>query len=315
MDTTRQDFIVGLVIVGAIAVVVGALLATSGWGERRYDLYLRAASAEGLTADSRVLLQGLEVGRVARVSPRVDSTTRSVSFVAKLSMIERFSGGADLRLPAGTRARLEPASQISSAVLIRLVLPDSTTRGRGARLLAEGDTIDSDRKVPVMDQVAEVAQQLSKEVEEVLHRTHQSLEHVDVILSQANGVLRDIRPSVESTLVDVAATMHHVNTLVQRLNPGLADSVSLALALSNRVLLRVDSLAARTNEMTTENREDVRTAVANLTQLTRQLNHLAAEVSRRPYRLLTGEQIGEIHRATLSILEEVGVRVLIRRTR
>ena len=65
MDTARQDFTVGLVIVGAIAVVVGALLATSGWGERRYDLYLRTASAEGLTTDSRVYLQGLEVGRAS----------------------------------------------------------------------------------------------------------------------------------------------------------------------------------------------------------------------------------------------------------
>jgi ABC-type transporter Mla subunit MlaD len=286
VDTTRQDFIVGLVIVGAIAVVVGALLATSGWGERRYDLYLRAASAEGLTADSKVLLQGLEVGRVMRVSPRVDSTTRTVSFVAKLSMIERFSGGADLRLPAGTRGRLEPASQISSTVLIRIVLPDSG--GRTTRLLAEGDTIDSDRKVPVMDQVAEVAQQLSKEVQEVLHRTHQSLERVDGILAQANGVLKDIRPSVESTLADVATTMGHVNRLVQRLDPGLADSVSHAIALSTRVLLRVDSLAAQAGQMTSENREDVRIAVANLTQLTRQLNHLAEQVTRRPYRLLTG---------------------------
>lgn len=286
MDATRQDFVVGLVIVGAIAVVVGALLATSGWGERRYDLYLRAASAEGLTADSKVLLQGLEVGRVVRVSPRVDSTTRTVSFVAKLSMIERFSGGADLRLPAGTRGRLEPASQISATVLIRIVLPDSGARA--ARLLAEGDTIDSDRKVPVMDQVADVAQQLSKEVQDVLHSTHQSLEHVDALLAQANGVLKDIRPSVETTLADVSTTMAHVNKLVQRLDPGLADSVSGALALSNRILLRVDSLAAQASRMTSENSADVRVAVANITQLTRQLNHLAEELSRRPYRLLTG---------------------------
>jgi len=286
VDTTRQDFIVGLVIVGAIAVIVGALLATSGWGERRYDLYLRAANADGLSADSKVLLQGLEVGRVMRVSPRADSTTRTVSFVAKLSMIERFSGGADLRLPAGTRGRLEPASQISATMLIRLVLPDSS--GRAARLLTEGDTIDSDRKVPVLDQVADVAQQLSKEIEEVLSRTNRSLEHVDAILAQANGVLKDVRPSVESTLADVATTMGHVNKLVQRLDPGLADSVSRAIALSTRVLLRVDSLAAQAGQMTSENRQDVRVAVANLTQLTRQLNHLADEVSRRPYRLLTG---------------------------
>lgn len=286
MDTTRQDFIVGLVLVGAVAVVVGALLATSGWGERRYDLYLRAGSAEGLTADSKVVLQGLEVGRVNRVVPRVDAATRAVSFIARLSMIERFSGGVDLRLPVGTRGELEPANQFSPAVLIRLVLPDSIRRT--GRLLTEGDTIETTRKVPVLDQVAEVAQHLSTEVEEVLHRTHQTMEHVDVILAQANGILKDVRPSIETTLADVSTTMGRVNKLVQRLDPGLADSVSVALALSNRVLLRVDSLAAQASQMTAENRADVRTAVANLTQLTRQLNHLAEEVSRRPYRLVTG---------------------------
>ena len=286
MDTTRQDFFVGLFIVGAIAVVIGALLATSGWGERRYNLYLRTANAEGLTADSKVLLQGLEVGRVASVSPRVDSMTRTVSFVAKLSVIGRFPSGASLQLPKGTRGQLEPASQISSTILIRLVLPDSSRRTD--QVLAVGDTIDSERKVSVIDQVAEAAQHLSKEVEGVLRRTNETLQHVDGILANANGVLTDIRPSLERTMTDVSTTMDRVAKLVQRLDPGLADSVSTALTLSNRILLRVDSLAARASEMTSENREDIRTAVANLTRLTRQLNHLAEEISRRPYRALTG---------------------------
>ena len=66
METNRQDFIVGLVIVCAIAIVVGALIATSGWGEHRYDIYMRVASAEGITADTKVLVKGLEVGRVCR---------------------------------------------------------------------------------------------------------------------------------------------------------------------------------------------------------------------------------------------------------
>lgn len=286
MDNTRQDFIVGLFIVGAIAVVIGALLATSGWGERRYDLYLRVANADGLTTDSKVLLQGLEVGRVASVAPRVDSTTRTVSFVARLSLIGRFRGGATLQLPTGTRGQLEPASQISQTVLIRLVLPDSSQRT--GRLLTVGDTIDSERKASVVEQVAEVAEHLSKEVENVLHRTSETLQHVDGILANANGMLADVRPSIDSTLANVSATMNRVTKLVQRLDPGLADSISTALALSNRILLRVDSLAARASEMTEENRSDVRSAVANLTQLTRQLNHLAEEISRRPYRALTG---------------------------
>jgi ABC-type transporter Mla subunit MlaD len=286
VDSTRQDFVVGLVIVGAIAIVVGALLATSGLLERRYDLYLRARSAEGLTADSKVILQGLAVGRVVDVSPQVDSVSRTISFVAKLSLIERFPRGASLRLPLGTTAQLVPASQISPTVSVILLLPDSARRGRS--LLAEGDTIDADRKATVLDQVAEVAQQVSKELQEVLHRTHQTLEGVDRMLAQANGVIRDVRPSVESTLVSVSTTMGRVNALVQRLDPGLADSASMALALSNHVLLRLDSLVAQASEITAENRTDVRTAVTNLTELTRQLNHLTEEVSRRPYRLLTG---------------------------
>ena len=286
MDTTRQDFVVGLFIVGAIGVVIGALLATSGWGERRYDLYLRTATADGLTADSKVLLQGLEVGRVNSVSPRVDSMTRTITFVAKLSLIGRFRGGATLQLPTGTRGQLEPASQISQTVLIRLVLPDSSART--GRLLTVGDTIDSERKPSIVDQVAEVAQHMSKEVESVLHQTNETLRRVDGILVNANGVLKDVRPNIEATLADVSSTMNRVSKLVQRLDPGLADSVSTALALSNRVLLRIDSLAAQASQMTAENRSDVRTAVANLTQLTRQLNHMAEEISRRPYRALTG---------------------------
>ena len=286
MDTTRQDFVVGLFIVGAIAVVIGALLATSGWGERRYDLYLRTATADGLTADSKVLLQGLEVGRVNSVSPRVDSMTRTITFVAKLSLIGRFRGGATLQLPIGTRGQLEPASQISQTVLIRLVLPDSSART--GRLLTVGDTIDSERKPSIVDQVAEVAQHMSKEVESVLHQTNETLRRVDGILVNANGVLKDVRPNIEATLADVSSTMNRVSKLVQRLDPGLADSVSTALALSNRVLLRIDSLAAQASQMTAENRSDVRIAVANLTQLTRQLNHMAEEISRRPYRALTG---------------------------
>jgi ABC-type transporter Mla subunit MlaD len=286
VDTTRQDFVVGLFIVGAIGVVIGALLATSGWGERRYDLYLRTATADGLTADSKVLLQGLEVGRVNSVSPRVDSMTRTITFVAKLSLIGRFRGGATLQLPTGTRGQLEPASQISQTVLIRLVLPDSSART--GRLLTVGDTIDSERKPSIVDQVAEVAQHMSKEVESVLHQTNETLRRVDGILVNANGVLKDVRPNIEATLADVSSTMNRVSKLVQRLDPGLADSVSTALALSNRVLLRIDSLAAQASQMTAENRSDVRIAVANLTQLTRQLNHMAEEISRRPYRALTG---------------------------
>ena len=288
METTRQDFVVGLLIISAIAVVVGALLATSGWGERRYDLYLRAASAEGLTIDSRVVLQGLEVGRVVSVSPRVDSTTRRISFLARLKVIERFSGGANLRLPVGTRAQLEQVNQLSPNVLVRLVLPDTVGRAGAGLMLSAGDTINSDRKQPVMDQVADVANRLSTEVTDVLHAAHQTLLGVQSTLRETNATIVDLRPDVRRTLANVATTMDKVNSLVSRLDPGLADTVSRAVVLSTRTLARLDSLIASANAMTAENRQDIRGTVQNIDRLTLQLNHLAEEMSRRPYRFLTG---------------------------
>ena len=50
METGRQDVVIGLLIVSTIAVVIGALIATSGWGEHRYQIFMRAASV--VTANS-----------------------------------------------------------------------------------------------------------------------------------------------------------------------------------------------------------------------------------------------------------------------
>ena len=82
---TRQDFYVGLLLVVTIALVIGALIATSGWGERRYDLYVRVTSADGISRGTAVVIEGLDVGQVTSILPRVDSTTRRISFVAKQS--------------------------------------------------------------------------------------------------------------------------------------------------------------------------------------------------------------------------------------
>ena len=127
---TRQDFYVGLLIVVAIALVVGALIATSGWGERRYDVYLRVANAEGISPDTKALVQGLEVGRVRSISPRVDSVSGTISFVARLSVAEKFADGSSLRLPRGTRAEVDASTPLAPAH-INLLLPDTV----GARRL------------------------------------------------------------------------------------------------------------------------------------------------------------------------------------
>ena len=270
---TRQDFYVGLFLVAAIALVIGALIATSGWGERRYDLFVRVASADGISRGTAVVIEGLDVGQVTSISPRVDSATRRVSFVAKLSVKERFEDGSRLQLPIGTRAELVQASQISPAVAIRLMLPD-TIRAHRVYLRA-GDTLESRRKGNALEAVAEVADQLSQRVQEMVRTATQTLVRVQ-------STLRDVTPEVQRTLSGVAATMGRVDSMVSRLaQRGLSDSISVAVATTNRLLLRLDSLA-------TENRAGLRSTVANLNEASRQLNNFVDQMSRRPFRALTG---------------------------
>ncbi|HET8714147.1 MAG TPA: MlaD family protein [Gemmatimonadales bacterium] len=276
---TRQDFYVGLLIVATIALVIGALIATSGWGERRYDLYVRVASADGISQGTSVVIEGLDVGQVTGISPRVDSVTRRISFVARLSLKERFQDGSILQLPVGTRAELVQASQISPAVAIRLILPDTV---RVRVYLQAGDTLNSRRRGSALDAVAEVADELSQRVQEMVRTATQTLVRVQ-------STLRDVTPDVERSLRSVATTMGRLDSIVSRFGQqGLADSIAGAVANTNRLVLRLDSLARDAHLMTTENRGDVRVAVANLTEAARQLNNFVEQLSRRPYRALTG---------------------------
>ncbi len=239
---TRQDFYVGLLIVATIALVVGALIATSGWGERRYDLYLRVANAEGISQDTKALVQGLEVGRVRSISPAVDSGSGTISFVTRLSVAEKFADGSSLRLPRGTRAELDASTPLAPPH-INLLLPD--TVGRTRLYIEPGDTIRMSRKSSAMDKMAEVA--------------------------------------------DEATTMGRVDSLVERLHRGgIADSLAATVAGTNRLLARLDSLARDASAVTSENRADLRATVVNLTDASRQLNHFVDQMTRRPYRALTG---------------------------
>jgi ABC-type transporter Mla subunit MlaD len=284
---TRQDFYVGLLIVGAIALVVGALIATSGWGERRYDLFLRVASADGLSQDTKVSVQGLAVGRVASVSPRVDSVSRRISFLAQLSIKERFADGSSLRIPIGTRAEIVQPSQISPAMEVQLILPD--TLGRARVYLEAGDTIDSRRKGGALEAFAQVASDISDDLKDALRQTTRTLVRVQSTVTEAEKTLRAVTPNVEHTLGSVATTMGRVDSLIERLHRGgFADSIAATIAGTNRLLVRLDSLARDAAALTSENRADLRSTVMNLTEASRQLNHFVDQMSRRPYRALTG---------------------------
>ncbi|MGH9261330.1 MAG: MlaD family protein [Acidimicrobiales bacterium] len=287
MEPTRQDFLIGLLVVAAIGVVLGAVIATSGWGERRYDLFMRTESAEGITTDTRVFVQGLEVGRVKGVAPRVDSVSGRIAFVARLSLKQAFADGSSLRLPVGTRAEIDASSPISSAARIDLLPPDSA--GPARAFIEAGDTIVSWRKGSAMEAVAQVAQGLSRQVDVVLRQTNRTLLAVEATVGHAERSLARAGPEVVTAVNGLARSVARIDSLVGRVSEaGLADSLVATLRASALILARLDSLTAQGLTLVAENRADLRQTVTNLTQVSRQLDHFVEEMSRRPYRLFTG---------------------------
>jgi len=284
---TRQDFIVGLVIVVAVGILLGTLIATSGWGEKRYDLFLRTASAEGITPDSRVILQGLEVGRVRTIAPRVDSASRQVSFLARLSIRERFPDGSELRFPVGTRAELVQVSQISTGVDIQLLLPDSG--GRLGATLAAGDTVAATRRGSALETITAVAGELSEEVKRVLQQSTRTLVRLQGTLATVDTTVDALLPEVRGAVASASRSMQHVEALLADMHENaMPDSVTATLASVNVLVRRLDSLTADAQTMVAENRPVMQSTVANLLIASRQLNHFLEEASRRPYRLFTG---------------------------
>ena len=283
----RQDFVIGLILVVAVGVLLGTLLATSGFGERRYDLYLRAATAEGVTVDTRVILQGLEVGRVTRIVPRADSATRRVTFIARLSVLERFADGSALRLPIGTRAELVPVSQISSHKDVWLLLPD--TVGRLGAMLEAGDTLTAVLRRTPLEAVSREAEDLSHELKRVLARTAETLDRLQTTLAHVDRAVGDMTPDVVTTVRSAASAIERVDSIlgtVQR--RGVPDSVAATVAATNRLVLRLDSLTSNANLMLTSHQDQVAETVANLTQASRRLDHFVDALSRRPTRFFTG---------------------------
>lgn len=286
MTTQRTDFLVGLFMMVAVGVVVGAIIVTSGLGEVRYDLFLRTASAENLATDTRVLLQGLAVGRVRQVSPVIDTTTGRIEFVARLSLQDRFPNGAELTLPVGTRAVISQPTPIAPPV-VQLVVPETPP---GA-FLAPGDTLPAERLQNVLDAIGQIATELRVQLTGALADTRALMARTDSTLRQTQQLMRANSPLVRSALERLATNLERTQGILDDIQPRVGpmqDSIMRTLTDTRRVLARADSLLASTHTLVIDNRDAVAEVSDLLLRSARILEHFADQVSRRPTRLLTG---------------------------
>lgn len=287
MDTRQTDFLVGLFILVSVGITVGALIVTSGLGEVRYDLYMRAETAQDLTQDTRIFLQGLEIGRVRQINPVVDSATGALRFVARLTIKQRYPDGAQVRLPILTRAVIAQTSPIAPPV-IQMTMP---AERRVGLYLQAGDTLDSERRSTALDKMGDVATQLSTEVGATLQETRRLILHTDSAVTRTNTLLATTTPQVQQVLSDLAGTLARTDRMLATLEPRIVpfhDSLAAAVTETRGVVRRLDELTRTAHTMATENQGAVRETIQRLLHSASLMERFADQVSRRPMRLLTG---------------------------
>ncbi len=289
-----RDFTVGLFILASIGIILGLLVITSNALDDRQDFYMRAATADGLTQDTRVSLRGLQIGRVTQVNPRVDDA--GVSFVARLSLRRTYPDGTLLQLPVGTRAVIAAPLPISiAAAAVDLEIPGQAA---GTEFLQPGDTIDSDRIPGAVDLLGEVATALKSEVLQTLAQTQVLIEQSTRTIAETHGIIESTQsligattPKVEEALELLAASLARTDQILAEISPRvgpLQDSLMATLAQARRILTSFDTLATTAHELLAENRNVIQEALARLAHTTTVLDHFAEQVTRRPLRFLTG---------------------------
>jgi ABC-type transporter Mla subunit MlaD len=292
LSERTSDALIGAFVAGALLVLVSAIYFTQGWNRRSWQVYITAASAEGLNSDTKVYLQGLEIGRVNSVSPRIGGTG-PLTFLVQLTLNQRFANDSLVRIPKGTRALIAEASFVGGASISL-----ETPAVGGAAMVQQFDTLDGIPRPSPLGQIAQVADSLARQVSLVLTDTRRLLANVDGTVRDVRGQVGLAGPHLQSSLKAVDAglrhlepTMRHAEALMGSADSGfgpLQDSLSVTLAAARQLLMRLDTLTSNTNRMAVDNRADIRATVSQMKVVGFQLENFLDQVSRRPLRMLTG---------------------------
>jgi ABC-type transporter Mla subunit MlaD len=294
VNVQRSDLYVGLFLVATVALVAIALIATSGWGVDRYDIFVRTNNAQDVAVDSKVFMQGLEVGRVAAIAPRPVGEAGRLEFILRVSLLDRFPDGTPLRLPSGASAEVTSGLLGGSQIQL-VVLSDS------GGSLAPGDIIDMRRGTSPLEAFGALAHDLKGTIEQTLVSATGTLNAVrgladslKVTTGTARRFLAAAQPGTEKIINGVSANLERLKLVLDSANSRTRltfAQLNSALAQSRTLLANVDTLTRLLIAMGGENRPEIAATISNFRNLSTQLGYVLEQLSRRPMRFLSGVNI------------------------
>jgi len=253
MNSKREQALVGVLVIVAVALLIGSLLAVSGTfsqGGVRHFTYFK--SAAGLTPGAVVRYGGMKAGKVDAVHVDHKDTTR----------IE-----VDFRVDPNIPVKVDSIAKISTLGALSDNFVEIGTGTKDGQLAPPGSELKSVETVGIADigdmigNLTPVAQQVLQNLNARLTELHVTIDRVNDLLNDRNrenignslgnlnGLLADSRPKVAVSLTNIQAASAKIGPLL--------DNLKVTMNQANATLSHVDSLVL-------ENRKDIRDIVIKL---------------------------------------------------
>ena len=295
MNSRREQVWVGLFVLAAAALLIGSVLSVAGAfsrGNIPHRAYFKFAG--GLEPGATVRFGGMKAGSVQAVRVDPDDSTR----------IEvDFNVARDIPLKADSVAKIASLGALGDNYV------ELTTGTRQAAAAAPGSVVRSTESMSFSD-LADMAGGLQPMVQQALQTLNQRLNEVQVTVARANDLLSDRNRS------NISAALGNASSMLAESRPKVSAALTNIQSASARLTLLLDDLKktmAQANDalghidaVVLENRQDLRSSVAELRQTLLTASSVADKLDRTlDYNVDNIDQTRENVRVTTQHLKDL----------
>lgn len=242
-------------------------------------------SIRGLSVGSPVLLQGVEIGNVAKI--RLLANLEKGTFKTPVYMtfndnksVTAYGEGDDLLkglIDKGLRARLITSNFLTGQLMIELVMDDKTPvvyRGTG--------------KYPEIPTIYSSFAQFSKDLEDIpLQDTIARIGNlIDKVDENIPLILENLNKMTSSLNDSTPATMKNLNALIENLNKNLPD----LLRNVNKIAAKIDDAIDNNRGKTAKTMDNVNNTLEEISKFSRSMKNLTDYLERHPEAIVQGKE-------------------------
>jgi len=308
MQPRREQVLVGLFVLVAVAVLFGTVFAMSGaFGRSTTKFHAYFSFAGGLEPGATVRYAGgPKVGRV-------DSVQLDPRNPARLDIV--FSVQSDLPVKSDSNVKIMSMSPLGDNHVEILPGSAQAPRAPGGALLPSQKYVDFNALTAQINDLGPQAQELLRNLNDRASEVRETIARVNDLLSPQNRVnlaatLADTRGMIEENRPQVKATLQNVNVLTEKMQPLLEDfrktsaeasetlnhvnamvgenraDVRQAVIELRRTLTNMTDATARLDQTLDVNSENIDELLDNLRHVTENLKEFTATIKTRPYTLI-----------------------------